>query len=77
MLFIDGIRKRSWLQMFNPLRKHKSPPNNDLTAGDGSDFESHTSSPDTAGYIGKKLIFLMTCQDLFFFFYFRLHMTYE
>ncbi|CAF3321374.1 unnamed protein product [Rotaria socialis] len=47
----NGIRKRSWLQMFNPLRKHKSLPTNDLTTGDGTDFESRTSSPDTAGYI--------------------------
>ena len=43
--------------MLNPLRKHQSLPTNDLAAGDGTDFESRTSSPDTAGYIGNKINF--------------------
>lgn len=39
--------------MFSSLAQHKSSRTSDLTTGDGSDFESPTSSPDTSGYIGK------------------------
>ncbi|CAF1289067.1 unnamed protein product [Rotaria sordida] len=47
----NGIRKRSWLQMLSPLGKHRPSLTNDLTPGDGSEFEGSGSSPDTSGYI--------------------------
>lgn len=40
--------------MLNPLTKHESSHNDDLTSGDGNDFETAMSSPDTTGYIGKR-----------------------
>ena len=52
-LFIDGIRKRSWLQMLNPLAKHQPTRTNDLTTGDANDFETSVSSPDATGYTGE------------------------
>ncbi|CAF3602642.1 unnamed protein product [Rotaria sp. Silwood1] len=46
----NGVRKRSWLQMFSSLGKNKPSLTHDLTPGDGSDFEGSVSSPDTSGY---------------------------
>ncbi|CAF3423815.1 unnamed protein product [Rotaria sp. Silwood1] len=46
----DGIHKRSWFHMLNPLARHKSNRSNDTTGG-ASDFEGSVSA-DTAGYIG-------------------------
>lgn len=40
--------------MLNPLAKHEPSHVDDLTSGDGNDFESHISSADAAGYIGNK-----------------------
>ncbi len=43
--FLVNIHKRSWLQMLNPLARHKS--------NRSSDFEGPLST-DTTNYIGKK-----------------------
>jgi len=40
--------------MLNPLTRHESSHTDDLTSGDGNDFETPVSSPDAAGYIGKR-----------------------
>ncbi|CAF1331760.1 unnamed protein product [Adineta steineri] len=47
----NGIRKRSWLDMLNPLSKHRATPINDVSTGDMNDFESPVTAPDTPGYI--------------------------
>ncbi|CAF1102743.1 unnamed protein product [Adineta steineri] len=47
----NGIRKRSWLDMLNPLSKHRATPVNDVSTGDMNDFESPVTAPDTPGYI--------------------------
>ena len=46
------MHKRSWLQMLNPLARHKSNRSDDATTGGASDFELPLSSNTTA-YTGK------------------------
>lgn len=64
--FIDGIRKRSWLQMLNPLSRHNSTVDNELSI-DGNDLEIPSSSPDTGGYIGKILFISLIVLSMFHF----------
>ncbi|CAF4268381.1 unnamed protein product [Rotaria sp. Silwood2] len=47
----NGIHKRSWLHMLNPLARHKSNQSNDTTTGGTSEFEGPTAT-DRADYIG-------------------------
>jgi hypothetical protein len=46
----NGIRKRSWLQMLNPLSRNQPSPTDELPE-DENDIESPVSSPDATGYI--------------------------
>ncbi len=52
LIFLVGIHKRSWLQMLNPLARHKSNRSDDATLGGTSDFELPLTSDATA-YTGK------------------------
>ncbi|CAF4029731.1 unnamed protein product [Rotaria sp. Silwood2] len=47
----NGIHKRSWLHMLNPLARHKSNQSNDTTTGGTSEFEGPIAT-DRADYIG-------------------------
>jgi hypothetical protein len=62
LIFIDGIRKRSWLEMLNPLAQRKSSGTNDLTVGEISDVETPISSPDTASHRGKNIFVFLHCE---------------
>jgi hypothetical protein len=54
--------------MLNPLSRHEPSHTVDLTTGgDGNDFEIPISSPDTAGYIGKKEINFRKILSIFHF----------
>ena len=63
--FVDGVRKRSWLQMLNPLSRNRRSPAEEVPE-DGNDLESPVSSPDATGYIGKKEILISLKPSQFF-----------
>ena len=47
---LDGIRKRSWLTLFNPLNGQQS---NEMNVADTSDGEGTTPASEAAGSGGK------------------------
>jgi hypothetical protein len=51
---LDGIRKRSWLQMLNPLDRHPSPEVNEPDQGETDDLECpRPTLLEPEGYTGK------------------------
>ena len=54
LFFLDGIRKRSWLQMLNPLDRHQSPELNEPNPDETSDLEFPMPTlSEPTGYTGK------------------------